>query len=90
VRAAGSPPERFAVQLAPREGDLARATAREIEAIHPALRVSTGEEREVSKRNYDGRGGELWRLLAALALTFLVLESLWGAWIGQRRKQVRA
>ena len=26
---------------------------------------------------------------AALALTFLVLESLWGAWIGQRRKQVK-
>jgi hypothetical protein len=89
VRAAGSPPERFAVQLAPREGDLARASAREIEAIHPALRVRTGEEREVSRRNDDGRGGELWRLLAALALTFLVLESLWGAWIGQRRKQVK-
>ncbi len=89
VRAAGSPVERFAVQLAPREGDLARASAREIEAIHPALRVRTGEERELSRRNDDGRGGELWRLLAALALIFLVLESLWGAWIGQRRKQVK-
>lgn len=88
VRAAGATPERFAVQLAAREGDLARATPVEVEALHPALRVSTGEEAARTDRRDDDRGGEIWRLLAALALGFLVLESLWGAWIGQRRKQV--
>jgi hypothetical protein len=31
------------------------------------------------------RRGELWRPLAAACLAFLVLESLWAAWIGRRR-----
>jgi len=90
VRAAGSQPERFAVQLAPREGDLARASAKEVEALHPALRVQSGDPRGGTKRDDAGPGGELWRLLAAIALACLVLESLWGAWIGQRRRDVRA
>jgi len=90
VRAAGAPAERFAVALAAREGDLARATAREVEALHPALRVRTGEERAANTGGGAAKSGELWRLLAALALACLVLESLWGAWIGRRRREVTA
>jgi hypothetical protein len=33
----------------------------------------------------DGRG-ELWRGLALAALLFLVGESLWGAFVGRRRR----
>ncbi|MEZ6013945.1 MAG: BatA domain-containing protein [Planctomycetota bacterium] len=90
VRAVGEAPERFAVQLAVRESDLVRTTAREVEALHPALRVRSGVEKDSPTRRADGPGGEIWRVIAALALAFLVLESLWGAWVGQRRKQVSA
>ena len=87
VRTDNARAEPIAVQLAPRESDLTRATALEVEAIHPALRVASvdpsGDEpaAEVAPRR-----GELWRWLALSALLFLVAESLWGAWIGTRRR----
>lgn len=87
VRTEGARSEPLAVQLDARESDLARATALEVEAIHPALRVAT-----VTKGGGDAapeaapRQGELWRWLALAALVFLVAESLWGAWIGTRRR----
>ena len=87
VRTEGGRTQPVAVQLDARESDLARATALEVEAIHPALRVATvnteGGEVEAS---IAPRQGELWRWLALAALIFLVAESLWGAWIGTRRR----
>ena len=59
----------------------------EVEAIHPALRVAAvdaaGSE---ASTEAAPRRGELWRWLALSALLFLVAESLWGAWIGSRRR----
>lgn len=82
----GNRAEPFAVQLDPTEGDLTRITALEITALHPAM---TSVERSTSDSGTAAASsthGELWRWLAGLCLAFLVLESLWGAWIGQRRR----
>ncbi|MEM9802331.1 MAG: BatA domain-containing protein [Planctomycetota bacterium] len=87
VRSDGARGEPIAVRLDPTESDLARATPLEVEAIHPALVVMTAE---AASRSSDAdvapRQGELWRGLALAALLFLIGESLWGAWIGQRRR----
>lgn len=75
-----------AVAVDTRESDLARLTAAELAAIHPALEPA-GVERAQS-RDEDGerqQKGELWRLIAWLALACIVLETLWAAWIGRTR-----
>jgi hypothetical protein len=87
VRAQGVRAQPIAVQLDPRESDLARATPAEVEAIHPALVVveatADGERNEAAAN--QPRRGEIWRWLAMAALAFLVFESLLGAYIGRRR-----
>ncbi len=88
VRADEMAAEPIAVRLDPSEGDLARATAAEVEAIHPALVVARTGDAGAEKVEAGGgpRQGELWRWLAMAALAFLVFESLWGAYIGNRRR----
>jgi len=87
VRTEGARTQPVAVQLDARESDLSRATALEVEAIHPALRVATVSAQDGQvEANIAPRQGELWRWLALAALVFLVAESLWGAWIGTRRR----
>ncbi len=87
IRSQGAASQPIAVQLDSGESDLARATPAEVEAIHPALVVAEvsadGENSEVAAN--QPRSGEIWRWLAMAALLFLVLESLFGAYIGRRR-----
>jgi len=80
----------FALEIDPLEGDLDRLSPDELAGVHPAL-VAVREEGASNAGADDEapRRGELWRPIAALCLAFLVLESLWGAWIGRRRR-VRA
>lgn len=87
VRTESARTEPVAVQFDARESDLTRATALEVEAIHPALRVASVNKGggEIAPEAAPRRG-ELWRWLALAALVFLVVESLWGAWIGTRRR----
>lgn len=90
VRAEELVPAPIAVVLDARESDLARATAAEVEAIHPALvvaRPGDGEDAPVDTGGGPAQG-ELWRWLALGALAFLTFESLWGAYIGNRRRAV--
>ena len=87
VRTENARTEPIAVQLDTRESDLSRATALEVEAIHPALRVAAVDAAGTEASTEAApRRGELWRWLALSALLFLVAESLWGAWIGSRRR----
>ncbi|MEM9380793.1 MAG: BatA domain-containing protein [Planctomycetota bacterium] len=87
VRADAARAEPIAIRLDARESDLARATPLEVEAIHPALVVATAEAvAQGDDESSAPRQGELWRGLALAALLFLVGESLWGAWIGARRR----
>ncbi len=80
----------FALQIDPFEGDLDRLSLDELPRVHPALLgVREAGRAESGTGDTTPRRGELWRLVAALCLGFLVLESLWGAWIGRRRR-VRA
>lgn len=89
VRAAELLPEPIAVSFEAAESDLARATAAEVEAIHPALvvaRPGDGDADEADEAATGAAQGELWRWLAMAALAFLAFESLWGAYIGTRRR----
>lgn len=79
--------EPFAVQLDAREGDLERLSAGELSDLHPALSILEGGSHRDGSTPLGPQRGELWRLLASLCLAFLVGESLWGAWIGQRRRR---
>lgn len=80
----------YALELDPFEGDLDRLSLDEVAAVHPALVAVHDEGSSGGDADADApRRGELWRPIAALCLGFLVLESLWGAWIGRRRR-VRA
>ncbi|MCY2958643.1 MAG: BatA domain-containing protein [Planctomycetota bacterium] len=81
----------FALEIDPFEGDLDRLSLDELGGVHPALVAVRLEGSSKSSSDADAapRRGELWRPIAALCLAFLVLESLWGAWIGRRRR-VRA
>lgn len=80
----------FALTIDPFEGDLDRLALDELAAVHPSLVAVRGESASDADSDQDApRRGELWRPIAALCLAFLVLESLWGAWIGRRRR-VRA
>ena len=75
----------FAVRAPVIEGDLARASASEISAMHPALEVK-GPEADGREETSGAPRGELWRWLALLCLVCLVSESLWGAWLGFKRR----
>ncbi|MEM8709454.1 MAG: BatA domain-containing protein [Planctomycetota bacterium] len=89
VRAEGLRAEPIAVQFDARESDLARATPAEIESIHPALVVAEPTaDGKAQAAPGQPRRGEIWRWLAMAALAFLVLESLFGAYIGRRRGAV--
>jgi hypothetical protein len=79
----------FAVLIDPAEGDLDRLSLDELAGVHPALVPLHGGDGEDARGEDAPRRGELWRPVAAACLAFLVLESLWGAWIGRRRR-VRA
>lgn len=77
----------FAVQLDPREGDLERLALDELPGIHPALVPGgRGADADGPGDELGAEKGELWRLLAALALAALVAESAWAAWLGFRRR----
>jgi hypothetical protein len=83
----GAPSQPFAVQLDAREGDLERLTGAEIGALHPALTyVAAGQEEGEDGGAELGNRGELWRWLALAALLAVVGESLWGAWLGHKRR----
>jgi len=79
------PAEPFAVRIAPAEGDLARLAPAELRGIHQAL-VPVGTEEGDADASSQGPSGEIWRLLATLCLLALVCESLWSAWLGQKRR----
>ncbi|MEE8468756.1 MAG: BatA domain-containing protein [Planctomycetota bacterium] len=86
IQSQGDRDEPFAVQLDPRESDLARLDAGEAAGLHSAIRVLTAGEREGRTAEEGPRRGEIWRFLALATLLALIGESLWGAWIGQRRR----
>ena len=75
-----------AVRLDAAEGDLERLTPEALDALHRAL--SPYDPSAAASRDAGGIGqkGELWRGLALAALIALIAESLWGAWIGYRRR----
>ena len=78
----------IAIHVPSDESDLSRATPAEVEAIHTALVVTeqTGSQPD-TERTAAPRTGEIWRLLAMIALGLLVFESLWGAYVGSRRRK---
>ena len=83
----GAPDIAFSVQLDPSESDLMRMFPDEVAALHPGLHVvAPGESTEAAGTDEEPARGELWRWLAALCLVALVLESLFGAWIGHKRR----
>lgn len=73
----------FAVNVDPLEGDLERVPIADLRAL-PAIRASVEDPSGDAPRAPDRRE-ELWRPLAIGALLFLVLESLWAAWLGRKR-----
>ncbi len=82
----GASDVRFAVLLDPREGDLERLWEGELEGLHPALRLLESASSDAPEGGEGAARGELWRWLALAALLALVAESLWGAWLGLRRR----
>jgi hypothetical protein len=83
----GVPDLAFSVGLDPAEGDLERISGAELEASHAVWRLrDRAEAGEALDEDDAPRRGELWRWLAALTLAALVLETLWAAWIGVRRR----
>ena len=79
-------PLSFAVQLDPREGDLDRLSARELEGTHRALvALEPGGQARAGDEGTRPERGELWRPLAIGCLIALVLETLWAAFLGRRR-----
>ncbi|MDA1264163.1 MAG: hypothetical protein O2816_03680, partial [Planctomycetota bacterium] len=78
--------EPFAVQLDPGEGDLTRLSTLELEGLHPALQLLARSDDNSSISSEGNTRGEIWRLLATLCLACLIGESLWSAWLGQRRR----
>ena len=83
----GAASESFSVQLEAEEGDLERMTGQEAAALHPALLyVAAGENGGDSGGDDLGGRGELWRWLALAALLAVIGESLWGAFLGSRRR----
>ena len=86
IETEGGPTLTLASQFDAREGDLARLTGDELEALHPAWRLFQGADSAGGGEEDPRERGELWRPLAAACLLFLVLETLWTAWIGRGRR----
>jgi hypothetical protein len=86
VELEGGAADVFALVADAREGRLERLGPADLRALHPAL-LPYEPQRGEGQIADEGpaRGGELWRLLAALCLAALLLESLWGAFLGRRR-----
>ena len=80
----GSPSQPFAVVLDPAESDLTRLTGGELTTLHTAFQLEASTQTNTGGYQ-DGRNGEIWRILAMLALACLVGESLWGAYLGRKR-----
>lgn len=76
----------FAVAGDTTEGNLARLTPTELEGIHQSLLVVTAAEEDDQSVERGPPKGELWRWLALAGFIALVLESLFAAWIGLRRR----
>jgi len=81
----GATAARFAVHFDTTESDLARSLPAELTLRHAAL-VPTTLERGDASTNVGGSRGELWRPLAFVVLVLLVLESLYSALLGRRRR----
>jgi hypothetical protein len=83
----GAPPQPFAAQVDAAEGDLERCTPTELAALHPAL-VLVGRDSDADRRGDEQRAseGEIWRGVAIACFAALVLETLWAAWLGRRRR----
>lgn len=76
----------FAVQMDPLEGDLERIAPDELKALHTAFApLRSGDKAGGDDGAVQPQRGELWRPLAIACFIALVLESLWAAWLGQRR-----
>ena len=87
IEVEGRPSIPFAVAIDPREGDLDRLNAVEVEALHPALAmVGAGADADADRSEEAPQRGEIWRALALACLLALIAESLWAAWIGHRRR----
>ncbi|MEW6072998.1 MAG: BatA domain-containing protein [Planctomycetota bacterium] len=83
----GAPAFPFAVELDPGEGDLERLDGRSLQALHPALvYFEVGAEGGPDEDAAPPDQGELWRWCAGASLAFLILETLWAAWIGRGRR----
>ncbi len=88
VHLQGSHDQAFAVVLDPAEGDMSRLVGSELPGLHEAMHFESPgtAQDEVGARQHQG--GEMWRTLAIFSLLFLVAESLWAAYLGQRRQRV--
>ena len=75
-----------AVRIDAAEGDLARLAPEELTGLHRAFELAGAREGDGDADGGAPRKGELWRGIALAALIALVGESLWGAWIGHRRR----
>ncbi len=85
----GAPTLSFAVQLDASEGDLERLSSSELEGLHRAFVTFKPDDKNGSGAGGEApHKGELWRGLALACFVALVLESLWAAWLGQRRRSV--
>ena len=86
VELEGASPLAFAVRIDPAEGDVARLGHAELAALHRAwLPIEPGSGADDEQDAVQPQRGELWRWLAIACVAAVVLESLWAAWIGQRR-----
>ena len=81
----GREPVLFGVQLDPAESDLSRMAPNEM-SFHPALALARPNTGRVEQDGGGPRRGELWRILAQACLAALILESLWAAWLGHKRR----
>ncbi len=81
----GATVARFAVHFDTKESDLARIVPAELTLRHAAL-VPSALERGDAPTSAGGSRGELWRPLAFVVLVLLVLESLYSALLGRRRR----
>lgn len=86
----GRPGLPFAVQLDARESDLAKLTPSELSQLHPALSPAQnlGGTRDEQDPEAEQKG-ELWRAILIATLAFVVLETLWAAWLGRSRSMSR-
>jgi hypothetical protein len=91
IESEGSRAVSFAVCLDPFEGELDRISNAELHALHKTAFETFDSENESDRSAgpEDKSRGELWRGIAIACLIVLVLESLWAAWLGQKRS-VRA